>query len=144
MRFLIPVLVLVTTIPAIAHHPFSAFYDGSKLVSMTGTIAELRVENPHIVVVVQATGPDGRVGRWAFEGPSPNAFRAKGVKNLRTRLRAGTAITISGWAAEDPTVRAFSGHEVTFGDGTKLIFAAKPGDGWQCLNPNPCGHYPKT
>lgn len=146
MRCLMPALVVLAVMPVVAHHPFSPLYDGSKVVSVSGRVAELRIENPHVVVIIEGTRSDGRTGRWAFEGQSPNAFRAQGVKDLRTRLRAGTSVTISGWPAKDATVPAFSGREVTFANGTKMIFGPTPeqGDRWRCISPDPCGRYPSV
>ena len=59
------------------------------------------------------------------------------------KLGAGTRITISGWAATDSAVRAFSAGEVTFADGSTLLFGALThgaGDTWRCLT-EPCASY---
>jgi len=134
MRFWLPVLVAIAVAPAGAHHPFTPFYDASKLSSVTGVVAELRVVNPHVVLIVEGPGPDGRTGRWAFEGFPPNAFMRQGSKDFKERLQPGTKITISGWPSKDPNARAFSGRDVTFADGTTMRFGPTPdqGDGWIC------------
>jgi hypothetical protein len=144
MRFWFPALVLVAALPAGAHHPFTPYYDASRPASVTGIVAELRVGNPHVVVIIDAQGPDGRAGRWAFEGYPPNAFVRQGVTDLAERLRAGTKITISGWPARNPNARAFSGRDVTFADGSTLRFGPAPeeADRWRC-EPAPCAYsYP--
>ena len=90
-------VLLLATVPVFAHHPFTPYYDASKLVSLTGVVTELRSINPHIVLIVEGSLPDGRSGRWAFEGFPPNVFtRAQGVKDFKQRLRAGTRLTITG------------------------------------------------
>jgi hypothetical protein len=140
MRFWLAALVAVFVMPVAAHHPFTPYFDASRLVSMSGSSVELRATNPHAVLVVEGTAPDGRTGRWAFEGLPPNAYRYRGLANYKERLTPGTAITISGWAATDPQARAFSAKEVTFADGTKLLFgisAPGPQDGWKCDAPCP-------
>jgi hypothetical protein len=71
-------------------------------------------------------------------------FPRQGVKDLKDRLQAGTRITISGWPAKDPQARAFSGHNVTFADGSTMRFGSTPdeGDRWSCA-PGPCSYtYP--
>jgi hypothetical protein len=69
MRLFVAALVLAAaTVPTFAHHPFTPFYDASKPVSLTGVVVELRNINPHIALIVDGTLPDGRSGRWAFEG----------------------------------------------------------------------------
>ena len=138
MRFWLPALVAMAVLPLGAHHPFTPFYDASRLTSMSGSIVELRAINPHVVLIVEATGPDGRTGRWAFEGLPPHTFQYRGLADYRERLKPGTAITISGWPAKDPQARAFSGREVTFADGTTMLFGiSEPaeGDRWSCDGP---------
>ncbi len=140
MRFWLPALVAIAVLPAGAHHPFSPYYDGSRLVSISGSIIELRSSNPHVVLIVEGTGPDGRTGRWAFEGLPPNAYQYRGLKDYKERLKPGTAMSISGWPAKDPQARAFNGREITFADGTTMLFGiAAPGEGdrWRCDSPCP-------
>jgi hypothetical protein len=129
-------LLLTVVVPASAHHPFTPYYDGSKLEALTGTVAELHIINPHVLLIVDVTSPARRKGRWVFEGFAPNYFSRSGV-NLKTRLPPGTAIVISGWPAKAATARAFSGREVTFADKSTLPFGPTPeeGDRWQCAGP---------
>ena len=144
MRFWLPALVAIAVLPAGAHHPFTPYYDATKLASISGPIVELRSVNPHLVLIVEGRGPDGRTGRWAFEGSAPNALIRR-MRDYKERLKPGTMITISGWAAKDPSARAFSGREITFADGTTMLFGTSaPSDGWSCSSP-PCPYtYPKV
>jgi hypothetical protein len=139
MRFWVPALVALAALSASAHHPFTPHYDASRPGSITGVVAELRVLNPHLVLIVDGTGPDGRTGLWAFEGYPPNALVRQGLTDFRERLQPGTIITISGWPAKDPEARAFSGRDVTFADGSTMLFGPTPdeGDRWSCASA-PC------
>jgi len=142
MRLFVAAFVLAVAVPAGAHHPFMPYYDGSTLVSITGEVVELRIANPHVALIVDGTAPDGRTGRWAFEGFPPNVLM-RGVTDFREKLRPGARIAISGWPAKDPAARAFSGREVTFADGSKMLFGPTPGDRWSCA-PGPCPYkYPE-
>lgn len=146
MRLFMAAFVLAAAVPARAHHPFTPYYDASKPVSVTGVVVELRDVNPHVVLIVDGTTTDGRSGLWAFEGLPPNAFQYRGLKDFREKLHTGARMTISGWAARDPTARAFSGREVTFADGSKMLFGLTPGegDGWRCSS-EPCPYrYPEV
>jgi hypothetical protein len=143
MRFWLPALVVIAVLPVAAHHPFTPYYDASRPASISGPIVELRTVNPHVVLVIDGTGPDGRTGRWAFEGFPPGAFaRLSGQKDFRERLTPGTTITISGWSAKDPQARALSGRTVTFADGTRMPFGPEAGgtDRWHCSS-DPCAQY---
>jgi hypothetical protein len=138
MKIWLVVLMLAVVVPAAAHHSFSQYYDGSKLEVLTGVISEIRIINPHVVLIVDVTSPEGRKGRWGFEGIPPNVFSRNGV-DLKTKLAPGTPITISGWPAKDPTAHVFSGREITFADKSTLMFGPTPeeGDHWSCLA-GPC------
>jgi Family of unknown function (DUF6152) len=139
MRFWLPTLFAIAVLPAGAHHPFTPYYDASRPGSITGVVAELRAINPHVVLIVDGTGPDGRTGRWAFEGLPPNEFQRRGLKDYKERLQPGTRITISGWPAKDPNARAFSGRQITFADGSTMPFGTTrdEADGWTCGSPCP-------
>jgi len=144
MRFFMAAFVLGAVVPASAHHPIRSYYDASTLVSVTGVVVELRASNPHVELIVDATAPAGRSGRWAFEGFPPGVLQRQ-LADFREKLQPGTRVTISGWAAKDPAARAFSGREVTFADGSKMVFGPTPeeGDRWSCA-PGPCSYnYPE-
>lgn len=142
MRFWLPALVAMAVLPVSAHHPFTPYYDSSTLASISGPIVELRTINPHVVLIIDGTAPDGRTGRWAFEGLSPNALLRR-EKDFKERLKPGTQITITGWPAKDPQARALSGNTVTFADGTTMPFGSTPSDGWQCQGGGLCPYtYP--
>lgn len=142
MKFWLSALVAMAVLPVAAHHPFTSNYDISRPASITGPIVELRAVNPHLVLVVDGTGPDGRTGRWAFEGQPPNALKRR-VPGYQERLKVGTVITISGWPAKDPQARAFSASTVTFADGTTLVVGSTnptTSDSWRCSS-DPCPRF---
>jgi hypothetical protein len=145
MRFWLMVLMLAVAFPAVAHHPFTPYYDGSKLEVLTGVVAEIRISNPHVVLIVDVSAPEARKGRWGFEGGIPNVFSRRSV-NLTQKLQPGTQITISGWPAKDPTARVFSGREITFADKSTMSFGPTPeeADMWHCES-GPCPYkYPEV
>src|SRR5262245_6187393 len=146
MRLRLFIVMLAIALPAGAHHPFSQYYDASKLEVLTGVVAEIRIVNPHVVLIVDVSAPEGRKGRWGFEGIPPNVFKRNGV-DLQKRFQPGTPITISGWPPKDPNARVFSGREVTFQDRSTLVFGPTPegADRWSCSTPGPCPYkYPEV
>jgi hypothetical protein len=131
--------MLTFVVPAAAHHSFSQYYDASKMEVLTGVISEIRITNPHVVLIVDVTAPEGRKGRWGFEGNPPNTFLRNQV-DLKSKLVPGTQITISGWPAKDPTARVFSGREITFDDKSTMVFGPTPeaADQWRCVGGGTC------
>jgi hypothetical protein len=138
MRLWLVVLMLAVVLPAGAHHPFTPYYDASRPEVVTGVVAELQMINPHVVLIVDVSGPEGRKGRWGFEGFPPFDFSRRGL-DLKEKLQPGVQITISGWPAKDPTARIFSGREITFPDKSTMLFGPTPeaGDRWHCDGPCP-------
>lgn len=139
MRFWLPALVAITVIPVGAHHPFASYYQTNRLVTMAGPIVELRTSNPHVVLIVEGKAPDGRTGRWAFEGLPPHAYQSRGLTDYKERLTPGTIVEITGWPATDPEARAFTAREIRFADRTTMPFgiSVPPSgeDGWTCGSP---------
>jgi hypothetical protein len=134
---IVAILALVMNV-ASAHHPFSAHYDATKSGMITGKIAAVQWTNPHVVLALDVES-DGKTERWMIEGYPPNTLRRQGWD--KDSLREGDRITVSGWPARDATLKIFSGHEVTFADGSKRIFGgdASKGPGpntWECHTGN--------
>ena len=123
-------IVLAAGIPVVAHHAFSAEFDGSKPVTLKGTVTRMEWTNPHAWLHMDVKGPDGKVATWGVEGGAPNALLRRGWN--RDSVRPGTAITVEGFRAKDGSNRA-NGRDVILGDGRKLFIGSSgtgaPSDG---------------
>ena len=91
------VVLLSAAVPAIAHHAFSAEFDQSKPVKVSGEITKLEWVNPHAWIFIDAKGADGKVTPWRFEMGAPNALLRAGWS--KSDIKAGTAVTVSGFMA---------------------------------------------
>jgi len=58
--------LILTSAPLIAHHGDAGRYDESAFV-ITGTIVEIRLTNPHSIMVFDVTDADGKIVRWQGE-----------------------------------------------------------------------------
>ena len=73
--------VLVTSLPVIAHHAFSAEFDSTKPVQLRGTITKMEWINPHAWMHIDVTNDDGTVDSWMIEaGPLEPSCDADGER----------------------------------------------------------------
>jgi hypothetical protein len=82
-----------------AHHSFAAHYDMAKPITVQGTIAEVRLSNPHSWFFLDVKEADGRVTRWSFEAGTPSGMIRNGYK--ASELPPGSTVTISGFPARE-------------------------------------------
>ena len=86
-----------------AHHSFAAEYDSSKPVTVTGKLTKMDWVNPHALIHIDVTGPDGQLVNWRCEAPPPNSlYRAGLTPNF---FKPGDEVVVSGFLAKDGTPR---------------------------------------
>jgi uncharacterized protein DUF6152 len=118
-------VVLAASAPLVAHHSFAAEFDGTKPVTLKGTVTKMDWINPHAWLHMDVKGPDGRIVSWMIEGGAPNSLLRRGWN--KNSVPTGTTVTVQGFRARDGSNRA-NGSEVTLPDGKKL-FIGSPGTG---------------
>jgi Family of unknown function (DUF6152) len=117
------VALLITALPAFAHHSFAAEYDTTKKVELKGVVTKFEWMNPHAHFYLDVKGPDGKVANWNLELASPNMLVRNGWK--RTSLKEGDVVVAVASQAKDGTNTA-SLTTVTLANGTVLTFMAAP------------------
>ena len=117
----IGILALATGAAPAAHHAFSAEFDGSKPVTLKGTVTRMEWINPHSWLHIDVTGPDGKVVKWEIEGGAPNALFRRGWN--KNSVPVGTVVVVEGFRAKDGSNRA-NGQSVTLADGKKLFLSS--------------------
>jgi hypothetical protein len=84
--------------PALGHHSASMF-EPVKTVTLTGVVKEFEYTNPHSWLIINVTGPDGKVTAWGFEAEGPSTLMLCGIR--KSDLKPGTKVTITGHPMRD-------------------------------------------
>jgi hypothetical protein len=98
--FIMGFAVVLSAIPVLAHHSFSAEYDGNKPVSVKGVVSKVAWVNPHAYIYIETKDANGKAAIYAFETSSPNALLRRGW--TRNSLKEGEQVTVDGYLAKDP------------------------------------------
>jgi hypothetical protein len=114
-------LLFAAVAPLAAHHSFSAEYDASKPVKVTGVVTKVEWTNPHIWFYVDVKDDDGKVTNWGFSGAPPGVLMRRGIS--KETLKIGDVIHVEGFRARDNSNNG-TGGSVTFADGRKVFTAS--------------------
>jgi hypothetical protein len=90
---MILIALLIGSIPAFPHHGTAVAYDGSKTVTLKGTVTEFVFKNPHIQLRFDVKDEKGNVVNWTAECGGVYFWSALGFR--RDSLKPGDQITIS-------------------------------------------------
>jgi hypothetical protein len=101
-----------------AHHAASVAYHVDKEITVQGVVTEVKWENPHTWVYVEAKDANGKVVKWSFEGAVPNQLYRRGV--TPAVLKPGVQVTIKAHPARNASVNAGEMTEVLGPDGKPI------------------------
>ena len=83
-----------------AHHSY-AMFDGTRTVTVKGTVAKIEWVNPHVFIWVYVPSPAAKTGYelYAFENGSTNVLMRRGW--TKDTLAAGEELTVEYWPLTD-------------------------------------------
>ena len=138
-------LTIQFSMPAVAHHSFSAEFDSAREVRATGTVSGIEWMNPHAwfhlevqeLCERQGAGRDDDENEWdcrtpgadealdwGFELSSPNGLMRLGWN--RNSLQVDDRVTVEGTRARDNSPNA-NARSVTLADGRRLFAGSSEG-----------------
>ena len=107
--------------PVMAHHSFSAEYDGKKPVTLKGTVTKVDWMNPHVYFYLDVEDDAGNVTNWALEMGPPNGLQRSGW--TRNTMKVGDVVVVEGTLAKDGGKQA-NARSVTLASTGKRLGAA--------------------
>ena len=110
-----------TTATAVAHHSFSAEYDGKQPITLKGTVIKMEWINPHSWIHLAVKNADGTTTEWMIESGTPNTLVRRGF--TKQSLLPGTEITVEGYRAKNGANRA-NGADLILADGKRLFLGS--------------------
>jgi hypothetical protein len=102
---------------SVAHHSVLPF-DGERGTTITGTVTRFLLRNPHTLIGLDVTAPDGRIEHWMIESESPRILERLGW--TASSLAHGAHVTVEGAAAKDGST-IMRCREVVLDDGRRLL-----------------------
>jgi len=120
----IAVALLVAAAESLLAHHSLARFDTSTAVRVKGVVADVAWITPHSIVYVDEKRPDGKIQRWAAEGPAGPQLDRRGIR--KDVFRVGDEIEVCGYTLKEEDItstnvsgRVLAAEDVVFWDGNK-------------------------
>jgi uncharacterized protein DUF6152 len=120
---------LMTGIQTVAAHHSMSMYDKSKVVTLDGTVVELRWANPHVMLVVSGKPADGdQAATWVLETGSPSRLERRGIWSA-TAMKPGDRVRVElnpHWESDNRTGRLWKATLVDTGQEFETEYLDSP------------------
>src|SRR5262245_58751912 len=121
--FVLAAGLFCATVPALAHHGDSGRYDETPFI-ITGTLVEIKLTNPHSILVFDAADSSGKTVRWQAEmGGGQQLVRQFGWTKDMPKI--GDKITLNGRKVKNgaPYMNMTERAQIVLTDTGKEIFS---------------------
>ena len=110
--------LVITGLPAEAHHNSAPFYDDMKSVKIIGTVARFNFRNPHSFIFIEGENEDGETVEWEVELGAAVTMSRRGW--TRETIKAGDPIKAVGQPSRAPGTFGICCAELTRPDGSPI------------------------
>jgi hypothetical protein len=113
----IALFVIAAAAPLSAHHSFSAEFDASKCVDVTGILTKVNYENPHSYIFVDVTKPAGKVEEATFQLSSTTNLKRGGADRPTMMKSVGKTVTVRGCPSKNGEANRYAAPWIKLADG---------------------------
>ena len=92
--------LLLSTLPADAHHSFGGTYNVDKMITIKGKMVQVSLRSPHSFFFVEAADESGKLARWSIEGAGAAQFAQQGVN--KDAFKIGDPVEVVANPARSP------------------------------------------
>jgi hypothetical protein len=117
--------LLLSGVPAMAHHAFATEFDALKPVTMKGIVTKIDWANPHVWFYLNVKTESGVIENWGFEMGGPNSLRNSGW--TRETMKIGDEVVVEGSLAKNGSHNV-NAKNVTMASTGKKLGAASSGN----------------
>lgn len=119
----ISLALLALPVCTFAHHSFSAEFDISRPVEITGTVTDIEWTNPHTWVHLETVDDDGKRQNWSVELLGINALVRSGM--TPRAVKSGDVLTVTGFGARNGSNTANASSVTRTDTGERLWTSAR-------------------
>ena len=118
--------LLLSAMPAAAHHAFATEFDAQKPVTMKGIVTKIDWANPHVWFYINVKTESGQIENWGFEMGGPNSLRNSGW--TKETMKIGDEVVVEGSLAKNGSRNVNAKNVIMASTGKKLGAASSQGN----------------